>query len=541
MSFYVNFLLNNNDFENDNPLKPMGWFDLLNAPAGDYYCQGNREDLLCNLYLADKHLKPWSLSAYGPWRINVNKLTGTIFSSSNSWSLQGGIVSANDIVLQGAGSQRHYSFYNMYFVLNNFFTISSELNNIVSVDFKGCILRCDMISANEEFLLDNINFENSIVVVDSNVNRGGNFVNSVFNRSRIAWNNASITECQFDFVPPTWPMWNAIKDAWKYSILGINISIVSSGQFNEYEYGLFGNLRSTSAGIGTFFFDVNNYRLIVVQKINRHIIKRFDSNISPATFDGQYYGIYKEAGRLRFPQGCCNSDTNIFLCDYKNNRIVCFDKELNFLYEYLMNVNDGRPYLVYYDNLSNCLYVLRVISNFWNMKIERLQVYGDRLESVKLSGLLGKMKDAQMPTGFCKGFSNSDFFITGVDNDIVRVVEYLNSFSSFYYNEILGHEPARYMGIIKHSNGYIYLNDGCKIVKIDSTFENIGYSNDISFVSSGLKQAKENSMIAYNNDDMSLLRFDEEMNFLETIFVDSSDDISLDIEDVVDFVEINLM
>lgn len=543
MSFYVNFSIDNNPtYQADDPSQPMGWFDFVSASANTYYCRGIRDDAARILYLADKHLKPWSLSAYGPWRFNAQTLTGTVSSLSNNWSLSGGIVSANNMIIQGAGAARTYNFYNVHFILSNNLTISSILGNAINIYFKGSILRCDSINVDGSTpisILDDINFRDSIVIVNSNTNRGNDFVNSVFNRPLSAWNNASIIDCQFNFIPPTWPMWNAIKDAWKYSDLGVNISISATGDFTDYEQGLFGNLRSTAAGIGAFFFDVNNYRLLLVQKVDRHVIKRLDSNIAPAIFDGQYYGIYKESGRLKYPQGVATDGTKIFLCDYKNSQIICFDKELNFIYSHTMTVNDGKPYLALCDQGN--LYVLRVIANFWNMKLEKLQIFDDRLESSKISGLLGKMKNGLMPTGLCKGFFSSEFYVSGLGDDIFKTLETISTFTAFSHQYITGADPIRYTGIIKHSNGYVYLNNGEQLIKIDSAFENIGDSNFISKVVYGLKEVKDETIMTYNVDDQSILRYNANMNFVEQVFKGSTDDIASDAYDVVDFIEVNLV
>jgi hypothetical protein len=451
-------------------------------------------------------------------------------------------VSANNIIIQGAGAVRTYNFYNVHFILSNALTISSIFGNAVNIYLKGSILRCDTINVDgstSTSILDGLNFRDSIVIVNSNTNKGNEFTNSVFNRPLSAWNNASfITVCQFNFIPPSWPMWNAIKDAWKYSDLGMNISITATGDFAGYEQGLFGNLRSTIAGIGAFFIDVDNYRLLLVQKVNRHVVKRLDSNIAPAIFDGQYYGIYKESGRLKYPQGVATDGTKIFLCDYKNNQIICFDKELNYVYNYSMSVSDGRPYLVCY--YQGSLYVLRVIANFWNMKLEKLQIFDDRLESKKLSGLLGKMKNGLMPTGLCKGFSSSEFYVSGIGDDIFKTIETINAFTSLSQQYITGTIPVRYVGIVKHSNGYIYLNNGQQIVKIDTHFENIGDSNFISKTITGLKEVEKQTLITYNADSQSVLRYSADMNFIEQVFKGLADDIANDAYDVVDFVEINL-
>jgi hypothetical protein len=528
----------------------MGWLDFVNGPAGTYYCRGMKDDPTRILYLADKILLPWSLSAFGSWRMNVLTITGTTAQYSNSWSMTGGIVSVNGIVIQGAGAVRNYSFYDTHFIVSNQIIISSTLGNAVNTYFKGCIVRCDSIDVDlstPSTVLNGLNLRDSILIVDSNINRGNEFRNSVLNRPMSAWSSvSSIVSCQFNWIPPTWPLWNAVKDSWKYSILSQGTSspivISATGSFSGYEYDLFGNLRSTAAGIGAFFFDVSNYRLYLVQGINRHIIKRLDSNVAPAVFDGEFYGIYGEAGRLNFPSSVTTDGSNIFLCDYKNSRVIRFDKTLNFIYEYntSLTMND-QPFLIYYDSITTDLYVLRVTESLWNMKLERLGFDNNGFTSKKISGFLGKMTDGLMPTAMCRGFASGEFLVCGLGNDIYKTVESPITFSSFVNQSITGQEPNRYMGMIKHSNGYLYLNSGLQLVKANSSFESLGVSNLIATVTTCLKESLNAKILLYSNHDQSILRYDTNLNFVEEVFKDNGTGIATDSFDVVDLMEIDLV
>jgi len=546
MLYYVNFDIDSNTFLPNDVNNPMGWLDFVNGPAGTYYCRGIRDDSTRVLYLADKILLPWSLSAFGAWRMNVLTITGTIAAFSNSWSLSGGIVSATNIIIQGAGSVRSYNFYDVHFIVDQQIIISSTLGNAINIYFKGCIARCDSIDVDgstPQTILNGLNFRDSMLEVNSNVNRGNEFRNSVFNRPLSAWSSvSSIVNCQFSWIPPTWPLWSAVKDSWKYSDLGTGITITATGSFTNYEFDLFGNLRSTAAGIGAFYFDVSNYRLFLVQRINRHVIKRLDSNVAPAIFDGEYYGIYGEAGRLRFPSSVTTDGANIFVCDYKNNKVIRFDKQLNFIYSYdtALTMND-RPYLIYYDSATTDLYVLRVTANFWDMKLERLGYDNDGFTSKKVSDYLGKMINGLMPTAICRGFNSNEFLVCGLGNDIYKTTETVNSFSSFTNQSITGQDSVRYFGMIKHSNGYIYLNTGSQLIKVDSTFENVGDSDIIAKAISGLKETINSKLLIYNNDLLTILRYDVNLNFVEEVFKHSGSAIAVDAFDIVDFIEIDLM
>jgi len=545
MAYYVDFsLASNPGYLLDDPNNPMGWAEFVAAGANVYYCKGEHDENTLTLYVADKEIRPWNLETFGPWRVNVDVISGIVGPFSNSWLTSGGIVSANNMIIQGAAAQRDYTFYNTNFIIANQLLVDSSLGSAVIVHFKGCTVRADDLDVavgTPESILDNLNFTDCVVEVNTNANRGDEFRNSVFNKPDTAWSTATHIGCQFNWIPPVWPAWDAIKDLWKYSVLGINITANASGNFTDYETGLFGVVRSITAGIGSFYFDVSNYRIYVTQSVNRHVIKRLDSNIIPAVYDGQRYGIYGEIGRLRFPSGVCSNGENIFLCDYKNERVVRLDLALNFLEEYSTSLTVDKPYLIYYDSTTTDLYVLGITQNFWNCKMERLTInLDDEIESVKVSDFLGKFTDGQMPTAMCRGFDVNDFIVCGLGNDIFRTTEEAETFTSFTNQSIFGEDPIRYMGMIKHSDSNLYMNNGEKLLRVNSSFENTGDSNRLSSAMYGLIESIDNALVYYDAEALKFVKYDTDLNYVEDVFIDSGDTIELDAKFVVDFLELDL-
>jgi len=545
MPYFVDFdVLTNPGYLPNDPNNSMGWDDFIAGPADTYYCKGQRSVPATTLYLADKYLEPWDLTLHGPWRMEVDLITGTASTSSNAWKLSGGIVKANNIIVQGAAAVRNYFFNNVHFELIQDLTIDNDLAQPVNVNFRGCVLRCVEVKEGPTTpvsILEGLFFRDTIVDVSLNVNDGGVFRNSVFNKPSTAWDNATLLDCQFNWIQPTWPAWDAVRDSWAYSVLGVNISIDATGLFVDYEEGLFGITRSVTAGIGAFYFDVSNYRIYVTQRVNRHVIKRLDSNANPAIYDGRRYGIFSEIGRLRFPSGMTTNGEDVFLADYGNKRIVRLDFNLDIKEEFSTDGLINLPRLIYYDYLTADLYALGITPNFWNMQMLRFTInISDEMEFVKSSDYLGKMTNGLMPMGLVRGFTGTSFIVCGLGDDLYITDEFLTGFLSFTSQTIEGEAPTRYMGIVRHSNGSMYLNNGNKILRVNYLFQNVGDTNFIAKTIYGLKEARDKTLLTYNADTKTILRYDEDLNFVETIYTNGSYDIETDAIDIFDFEEINL-
>jgi hypothetical protein len=549
MAFYVDFDIETNPgWEIDNLNYPMGWTEFINGSPGVYYCKGNRDSVSEVVYLADKEIRPWSLINFGPWRMNVDVITGTPSQSSNNWKLKGGIIKANDIIIQGAAAIRNYHISNVYINLTNDFTVSSYLSQPVNMYFKGCTLICDNLKTDvntPETVLNGLYFRDSIVVTNTNVNEGAEFRNSVFSASTDSWSNAIQIDCEFLWTQPVWPTWDAVKEEWAFSLLNSAIIIKATGDFVDYEEGLFGVSRSIIAGIGAFYFDVSNHRIYISQRVNRHVIKRLDSNSSPAIYDGRRYGIFSEIGRLRFPSSITTDGSLIYLADYGNKRVIGLSFGLDLVTEVSTSSTVNMPRLIYYDPLTNDIYTLGITPNFWNMKICRLHYSSidNTLMTVKTSDdFLGKMDDGKMPMGLTRGFTGTAFIVCGLGNDLFITYESASGFTTFEHQSIEGIKPTRYLGMIRHNNGDLYLNDGHKIVRANFNYQNIGDSDFISKSIYGLKEARDGSILTYNADKKSLVRYDYDLNFVENIYTDSGlFDIEFDAIDLFDFIEVDLM
>jgi len=290
--------------------------------------------------------------------------------------------------------------------------------------------------------------------------------------------------------------------------------------------------------------------VLVTQRTNRHIVKELDTTILPATYTGNSFGSFGVPGnnltQMAFPWGITvDGSSNVYICDTKNQRIVKLDASLSYVDAYSTTFTIGTPYAILFDSVSGDLYVVGVWGNLW-VRIERLTT---ALASVIISPNLHPMKDMLFrPTGISKGFDLDTFFISGANLNLFETTETTN-FSTFVTKVIDGEvstwpqiQPTTlYNSMIKHTNGDIYVNNGQKIIRAYFSSPDIinnGDSNIIAKSISGLKEAVGGTILTYAIDTQTLKRYDENLNFVEDIYVDIDDTIANDAYDIADFVEV---
>lgn len=268
-------------------------------------------------------------------------------------------------------------------------------------------------------------------------------------------------------------------------------------------------------------------KIYVTQRTNRHVVKRLNSDVNPAVYDSISFGTYKIPGvvdtTLNYPWGItADSSNNIYVCDTKNKRIMKFNSSLAFVGKYNTIPTVGEPYAILFDSTTGTLYVVGVYAHIY-IRIERITT---ALAQVKLSGNLNPMNDLWFrPTSIMR-INTTDFAIGGSNLGLFFTTEGVN-FSAFSQQMISGeysrwpeiYTKVQYMGAIKHSNGNIYLNDGKRILKVHgTTFANLGDSDFISETLTILKQGVSNSLLTFDVDNKKIVRYDEDLNFVEDIY-----------------------
>jgi len=294
-------------------------------------------------------------------------------------------------------------------------------------------------------------------------------------------------------------------------------------------------------------------KIYLTQRTNRHIVKRLNSDVVPAIYELSFgqYGVPSFANtNLNFPQGLTvDDDGSIYVCDSRNYRVIKFDSNLNFLLSYDVSLTVGVPYLIYYDSITNDLYVVGIEKIYGtSIKIERIT---KTFVSVKVSSNMQSIKDLSFkPTTICRGFVTDSFLIGGASLDLLETIESVN-FSNFTVKSIFGESSKfpelfannKYNGFVKHSNGFLYVNNGQKILKVENSisnsFINTGDSNFISKTIFGLRQSVDGSLLLYNVDNKSLQKYDTNLNFVNDIYVDTGNEIENSAYDIMDFVEVN--
>lgn len=286
--------------------------------------------------------------------------------------------------------------------------------------------------------------------------------------------------------------------------------------------------------------------LYVTQRTNRHVVKVLNSTINPALYVS-HFGAFGVPGddttKLAFPWGVTvNSSSEVYVCDTKNQKILKFDSNLNFVASYSTTFTIGTPYSILYDGTNNCLYVTGVWGNLW-VRIEKLDL---ALNSLIISGNLHAMKSMYFrPTGICRGFDNNSFLISGANLNLFQTIEASN-FSTFTNKSIYGEvstwpkvqSTVLYNSIIQHSDGNVYVNNGRKIIRVNSSFVNIGDSDVIGKQIIGLRQGKSGSMLTYCVDNQTIKRYDNNLNFVEDVYKTTGSTVQLDAYEVMDFAEI---
>jgi hypothetical protein len=287
--------------------------------------------------------------------------------------------------------------------------------------------------------------------------------------------------------------------------------------------------------------------LYVTQRTNRHIVKALNSSVTPAIYADYHFGEFGVPGscntHLAFPWGVTvDGLSNVYVCDTKNQRVVKFDSSLNFIAAYSTTFTIGIPYAIIFDASTNSLYVTGVWGNLW-VRIEKLTI---DLTSLIQSGNLHPMKSMYFrPTSICRGFETNSFLISGANINLFETTETVN-FSTFIDRQIYGevsswpkiHSTILYNSIIKHSDGNVYVNNGKKIIRVNSSFVNIGDSDVIAKSITGLKEGKLGSILTYAVDTQTVKRYDRNLNFVENVYLNGNYTIETDAYEIIDFAEI---
>lgn len=553
--YYVDLDIDSNPgFLINDENNPMGWqqfqpFYVFGATSiiHEIRIKGTRDAAAENKLTGGLLLKAWNLKQYGPWRLRINTIgnnSGTL--SNERWEIQDAIIEAHNVT-HYAGAAGTVCFIRNCFVRSNYLSFTSAFGQPISYNILGSTIKTNVtvqgVNCQINITDSVIDWPNTKTFANTSV-----FLNSVFNRSN-GWSNITITNCQFDWSPPTWPVWTATKSAWSASIaVGINTPPQpGNSPYINYADDLFGNLRQ---GIGAFYFSLN--KMFLTQRTNRHLLKSF---VLPTNGNASYFSSF---GTMSVPGNtnttlnspwnlAFNSNGYLFVCDHNNERIIKLDSDFNFISEYSTSVTVGKPCAIL---AETDIYVVginyHIIENdvlYMYINIERLD---ENLSSIKFTwdtlGINYRLEQRKgeigyKPISITRGFNTNEFLIAGVRKKIYSINELDEGFSNLIDQTFYGEKPTRFLGMIHHSNGFLYLNTGIKIIKFNSSLVNVGSSDYIGKSIYGLKQSVNGHLLTYKIDNQSILEYDANLNFVKEIIKDSDDTLETDLYDVMDFVD----
>jgi len=297
--------------------------------------------------------------------------------------------------------------------------------------------------------------------------------------------------------------------------------------------------------------DISYKKIFATLRTNRHVVKQLDAEIVPVIYDNNYFGMFTVPGGgstgLNYPSGITvDFLNNVYICDFENMRIVKLNKNLLYIGQLSTATTIGKPCAIMFDYDTRCLYFTGV--RYHSIEGDDLYMYlgvekcSTDLTDVKYSSdVLGINRRlirndlTYKPNGICKGYLPNEILITGIRHVIYSTIESLTTFTSATEKYIIGEDIQYFRGIIKHSNGDLYLNIGTQIIRSNSTFVNIGDSNYVSKVLYGLKEDhRTGEILTYNADIQALIALDSDMNFANELYKDSGNTIATSFYDVFD-------
>lgn len=280
---------------------------------------------------------------------------------------------------------------------------------------------------------------------------------------------------------------------------------------------------------------------IFLSQRNSHIIKRLNSAYVYESKFGVYGTAQTNNTGLNYPSMIASDGTYIYVCDNKNKRIV---KLVNAGLTYSANVDVstqvGAPYAITCDGTN--IWVVGMKNNA-TLAIAKLTT---ALAVTKFSDLtLPAGTTLSNPVGICKDFAVANSFL--IITDCVLKVTETTSFNPILTKQVIQYETDTLLfgGVLNTTTGFLYLNAKKKnyhrILKVNSSYKNVGDSDDISKGSIYLTQSNMNDdMFVYDNANRKVLRYDSDLNFKETVFSHTGTTQQLSCSDINGILEVNV-
>jgi len=272
------------------------------------------------------------------------------------------------------------------------------------------------------------------------------------------------------------------------------------------------------------------YKTYVTQRTNRHVVKRIDSatNAVDASF-GEFGVLGTDNNHLNYPTGLiADASDNIYVANTLNEKITVLSSSLTFTSTLDVSAIVGKPVLMYFDS-PNLVVVGKKVATYFISKITvaGVEVYTQEIGTYPT-----------VPTGIIK-VNSTDFAITGLGLDLDVWQDTGSGFTGLGNQAITGEDPKIYTGIASDGSNFI-LNDGSKLIKINSTFENIGGSNRIARPTFLSTVGDTNTILVYDKETQKVKRYSNNLNFIEDVFEDTGDTMSDDAKEIEGLIEIDV-
>jgi hypothetical protein len=257
-------------------------------------------------------------------------------------------------------------------------------------------------------------------------------------------------------------------------------------------------------------------KIIFSQRTARHVVSLLNSSYVYVNSFGTFGTSQIDNTGLNFPFGiAADPSNNIYVCDGNNNRIVKLDSSLAYVSSVDVTTALGSPFSIFYDSVNACLYAIGIL-DYMSLSIARITT---GLVISKSNNNIHSISPGDRPLGISRGFGAADFLISGLDT-LLNTTEGV-SFSSAIDQAIVGETGIVFNSHIKNTDGFLYLisrtASGSKIHKVNSSYINVGDSDKISKSAMIIGEGLSNDLIVYNTAESKIVRYNNYLNFVETI------------------------
>ena len=160
---------------------------------------------------------------------------------------------------------------------------------------------------------------------------------------------------------------------------------------------------------------------VVLSQKTRHVVKKISDTYLYENAFGTFNTPKTDITGLNFPMGVAtdgaSNNFNIYICDYKNQRIVKLDKYLAYVAHLDVSTTIGFPYAISFDSVNGDLYVTGLYKRTY-VSVARIT---KTLTLVKSNRNI--YSDArERPYSICRGYGVDEFLIT-LNSKLIKLTE----------------------------------------------------------------------------------------------------------------------